>query len=327
MKCDGMEENLVGYLLKSLDDETHQQVEASLETSPELRSRLELLERALAPLGADTEAPEPRPGLVLSTLARIAEHQCRKLPDAPPPSRSQAASVGRYWIRRPDALVAAVLLIVFGGLSVSALMHLWRDYNARLDCQNNLRVIGGGLQRYCDAHEGDFPRVEETGPHGVAGIFVPVLFEDGSLTPEVSLRCPAQRTTAAKARSLRELEELYENDRPRFRLEATQLAGDYAYTLGYRDGAGHHGLRCDSGDRLPIMADRLGALSQRNSANHGGRGQNVLYLGGNVLWCTQRTVGVDGDDIFLNWDNQVLAGKAREDTVLGASGDTPTPRE
>jgi hypothetical protein len=48
-----MEENLVGYLLKSLDDATHQQVEASLEMSPELRSRLRLLERALAPLSAD----------------------------------------------------------------------------------------------------------------------------------------------------------------------------------------------------------------------------------------------------------------------------------
>ncbi|HEY7311920.1 MAG TPA: hypothetical protein VH643_21330 [Gemmataceae bacterium] len=322
-----MEENLVGYLLKSLDDETNQQVEASLETSPELRSRLELLERALAPLSSDAEAPEPRPGLVLSTLARIAEHQCRKLPDAPPPSRSQASSGGRYWFRRPDALVAAVLLIVFGGLSTSALLHLWRDYHARMECQNNLRVIWGGLQRYCDSHEGDFPRVEEKGPHGVAGIFAPVLFDEGSLTSEASLRCPAQKATAARPHSLREMEELYGRDPELYRREAGTLAGDYAYTLGYRDDGGHHGLRCDSGDRLPIMADRLGSLDQRNSANHGGRGQNVLFLGGNVIFCTQRTVGIDGDDIFVNWDNRVLAGKAREDTVLGASGDTPTPRE
>src|SRR5262245_29515886 len=130
-----MEENLVGYLLKSLDDATHQQVEASLATSPELRARLGLLERALAPLEADAEPPGPRPGLVLSTLGRIAEKQCRKLPDAPLP-RHQLAPAGRHWMRRPDVLVAACLLIVLGGLSTSTLVHLWRNYNARMECQN-----------------------------------------------------------------------------------------------------------------------------------------------------------------------------------------------
>src|SRR5262249_21589198 len=193
-----MEENLVGYLLKSLDDETHQQVEASLETSPELRARLSLLERALAPLAADAEAPEPPPSLVLSTLARIAEQQCRKLPDAPPPSRYQSMPSGRHWMRRPDILVAACLLIVLGGLGTSALVRLWRDYNARVECQNNLRLIGDGLRTYCDRHDGDFPRVEEKGARGVAGIFVPVLCDNGMLSPDVTLRCPAQGRSAPK---------------------------------------------------------------------------------------------------------------------------------
>jgi prepilin-type processing-associated H-X9-DG protein len=87
------------------------------------------------------------------------------------------------------------------------------------------------------------------------------------------------------------------------------------------------GLRCDSGDTLPIMADRLEDLHQGSSANHGGRGQNVLYLDGHVEWRTNRNAGINGDDIFVNWDNQVFAGRAREDTVLGSSDATPTPRE
>jgi prepilin-type processing-associated H-X9-DG protein len=321
-----MEENLVGYLLKSLDEATHQQVEASLESSPELRARLGLLERALAPLAADAEPPEPPPGLVLSTLARIAEQQCRKLPDAPLPHH-QLAPAGRHWMRRPDVLVAACLMIVLGGLGTSALVHLWRDYNARMECQNNLRVIWTGLDRYCTTHNGDFPHVEEKGARGVAGIFVPILCEEGCLTPEVNLRCPARGSRAPRCRSLRELEELYQNDPDAFRLESGKLAGDYAYTLGYRDGGGHHGLRCDSGGTLPIMADRLGPLSQRNSANHGGRGQNVLYLDGHAEWRTDRNAGINRDDIYVNWDNQISAGKAREDTVLGPSDATPTPRE
>jgi hypothetical protein len=323
-----MDENLVGYLLNALDAEERQQVEASLQAQPELRGRLGLLERAVVPLAADAEAPAPPPGLVLSTLARIAEHQCHKLPPAPPPSRNQVETSGRRWLRRPDVLVAAMLLVILSGIGTSGLVHLWRDHVHRRDCENNLRLIWGGLQQYCDAHEGNFPRVEERGPRSVAGIFVPILCDSQMLSPDVSLNCPAQNRQPFQCRSVDELEDLYRNQPDVFHQEARKLAGNYAYTLGYRDGAGYHGLRCDTAgkDSLPIMADRLESLRQSNSPNHGGRGQNVLFLGGSVRFCTQRTVGINGDDIYTNWDQQVLAGKAREDTVLGPGDASPTPR-
>jgi prepilin-type processing-associated H-X9-DG protein len=303
-----------------------------LRKSPELRSRLDLLERSLAPLAADREQPEPRPGLVLSTLARIAEYQCRKLPDAPPPPRSQSQPGLRPWPRRADALVAALLLIVLGGIGSSFVLHLWRDYHGRAECRKNLFLIWRGLQSYCDTHEGKFPVVEKDGPRGVAGIFVPTLGDSGMLSPEVSVSCPAQERRPPLRRSVREMEELYESNPEAFRLEARKLAGGYAYTLGYLDTAGYHGLRCDSIESgnlklMPIVADRLDTLSQRNSANHGGNGQNVLYLDGHVEWRTNRNAGINGDDIFVNWDNQVLAGKSREDTVLGSGDDSPSPRE
>jgi hypothetical protein len=323
-----MEENLVGYLLKALDDDTQRQVEISLRESPELRSRLELLQRALAPLDADRDVPEPRPGLVLSTLARIAEYQCRKLPDAPPPPRSQSLPMTRSRLRRADALAAALLLIVLGGIGAPYIVHLWRDYHGRAVCQDNLRRIWTGLQRYCDAHDGDFPRVEEKGPHGVAGIFVPVLDESGMLGSQIAVVCPSQERRTPLHRSLREMEELYERDPDRFRSEARSLAGGYAYTLGYVDADGYHGLRRDFGDRLPIVADRLdGSSTLGNSPNHGGAGQNVLYIGGHVEFRTNRFAGFNGDDIFVNRDNLVLAGKDREDTVLGSGDASPRPPE
>lgn len=321
-----MEENLVGYLLKALDDDTQRQLETSLRESPELRSRMELLQRALAPLAADRQAPEPRPGLALSTFARIAEYQCRKLPDAPPPPRSQSMPVARHRMRRADALVAALLLIVLGGLGSSFVLHLWRDYY-RTACQDNLRRIGSGLQSYCEVHDGNFPLVEEKGPHGVAGIFVPVLCDSGLLGPDVSVACPAQEWRPLKPRSLQELEELYARDRERFRLEARNLAGGYAYSLGYADTAGYHGLRRDFDDHFPIVSDRLESVTQTNSFNHGGAGQNVLHIGGNVSWRTNRFAGIAGDDIFVNKHNQVLAGEGREDTVLGSGDASPGPRE
>lgn len=321
-----MEENLVGYLLKALDDDTQRQVEASLRESPELRSRLELLQRALAPLDIDRDMPEPRPGLVLSTLAHIAEHRCRRLPDAPPPPRSQSQPISRNRLRRADALVAALLLIVLGGIGTPYVVHLWRDYHGRTVCQENLRRVWTGLQGYCDIHDGNFPAVEENGPRGVAGIFVPVLDDSGMLGSQVAVSCPSQERRTPLHRSLRDLEELYDRDPIRFRSEARNLAGGYAYTLGYVDAAGYHGLRRDFGDRLPIVADRLDdSLAQGNSPNHGGAGQNVLYIGGHVEWRTSRFAGVNGDDIFVNRDNRVLAGKDREDSVLGP-GDA-SPRE
>jgi hypothetical protein len=321
-----MEENLVGFLLNALDDDAKRQVEASLRSSAELRSRLDLLHRAVAPLAADREAPEPRSGLVLSTLACIAEYQCRKLPDAPPPPPSQATPVSRHRLRRPDVLVAAVLLIILGGIGAPYLLHLWRNYQ-RANCQENLRFVGIGLQRYCDTHDGSFPVVAEKGPHGVAGIFVPVLGDSGMIGLETPIACPAQKHGPMQRRSLREMEELYASNPAAFRLEAQRLAGGYAYTLGYVDAAGYHGLRRDFGDHLPIIADRLESLTQRNSANHGGVGQNVLYVGGFVEWHTNRNAGINGDDIYVNRDNRLLAGKDREDTVLGPGDASPSPPE
>ncbi|HTU89106.1 MAG TPA: hypothetical protein VMF69_03320 [Gemmataceae bacterium] len=319
-----MEENLAGYLLKALDDETQRQVEASLRESPELRSRLGLLQRALAPLAADRDMPEPHPGLALSALARIAEYQCRKLPAAPPPPPSQIPPAGRHWMRRPDALVAALLLIVLGGIGLSFVLHLWRGYY-RTACQENLGRIGRGLQSYCAAHDGNFPFVEENGPRGVAGIFVPMLCDSGILGPDVSVACPAQEHRPQKQRSLWELEELYRRDPARFRRETLDLAGGYAYSLGYVDAdGGYHGLRRDFGDYLPIVADRLESVAQSNSVNHGGAGQNVLHVGGHVAWRTNRYAGINGDDIFVNRDNRVLAGKDREDTVLGPGDASPS---
>jgi hypothetical protein len=85
-------------------------------------------------------------------------------------------------------------------------------------------------------------------------------------------------------------------------------------------------MRRDSGDLFPILADRPSLDPFAASPNHYGSGQNVLYIGGDVRWCTQRTVGVDLDDIYLSKRGLVEAGENRTDTVLGPSEATPTAR-
>src|SRR5947209_20091652 len=133
-----MDDKLVGYLLRALDPPDLLEVEAHLRTHPEARSRLARLERALAPLAADDQPPAPPPGLVLGTLARVAEYRCRKLPAAPPPPRQQVGAAGWRWTRRADCLVAAALLILVGGLCTPGLLHQWRLYQ-RQACAENLR--------------------------------------------------------------------------------------------------------------------------------------------------------------------------------------------
>src|SRR6266852_297450 len=84
MKRDTMDENLVGYLLNSLDPDEQMHVEDHLRSDQHDRDQVERLRLALAPLTADVDDEEPPNGLVVRTIARVAEQCCRKTPIAPP---------------------------------------------------------------------------------------------------------------------------------------------------------------------------------------------------------------------------------------------------
>ncbi|MGL4553649.1 MAG: hypothetical protein ACRC33_21005 [Gemmataceae bacterium] len=313
-----MDDLLLGYLLETLDPPARHRVEAELQSSPDARARLARLQAVLAPLGEDPE-PEPPPGLVLDTLARVAEHHCAR-PASVRLARHPLPTPRPSW-GRADVLVAACLLIVVVGLAAPLLSRQWSRHD-RYACGNNLRKFWGGLSAYADLHDGDFPRVPETGPAAIAGVFVPMLGEAG-LLDGVSVECPGRGTRRPAAFRVTDLDRLH-GDRPdEYALVARNLAGGYAYSLGYSDDAtGLRGLRRDSGEGLPILADRAGVLAA-NSVNHGGTGQNVLYVGGNVRWATTPTIGLAGDHIYLNHNKRREAGLCRTDTVLGASDARP----
>ena len=314
-----MDEHLVEYLLETLGPVTQQRVEQHLRTHPEAREKLDLLRLALEPLAEDGGDFEPPPGLAVATLARVAEHHCL-LPRAPAPPPSQRELRPRRWSRRIDWLVAACLLLVVGGLAMPALLAQWRQQQ-RLACADNLRRFHAGLLGYGEGHEGAFPRVEPDGARGIAGIFVPLL-SDAGLIQDVSVACPAQGKREPPHCTVQELEDMYRDDPVRYRAVSSELAGHYAYCLGYEQGGRLCGLRRDTGDRLPLLADRAGDGAD-NSSNHAGAGQNVLFIGGNVRWCSQPTVGVENDHIYVNRHNCVGAGVSRIDTVLGTSDARP----
>jgi hypothetical protein len=353
-----MEENLVGYLLNALDDPTHQQVEAYLRSHPAAQQRLESLRKALGPLTADKDEIAPPAGLAFRTLAKVAEYRCRAVPEPPaaPPTGFGASSERRWW-GRIDMLVAACILLVLGGLTWQSTAVL-RATSARLGCADNLRLFHQALMSYSDVRGGELPGVPlqrhpldpvqiipqpgempavQPQPlpsrNNVAGIFVVQLRESGCLaplTPGVTIRCPGNGDRVLPTISFQDLDSAMTTEE--FDQLAKRLAGCYAYSLGYRDPSDNHcGLRRDLDQpdlylpRVPIMADRPAILpggGRGNTPNHKG-GQNVLFLAGNVRFCSTPDVGIEGDNIYLNKEGKVGAGINRWDTVLGCSADKP----
>lgn len=320
-----MDENLVGYLLNALEPEEQRELEKHLKDDPAAQQKLETLRRALEPLAADKEPPDPPSGLVFHTLARVAEYRCRPEPEVTPAPPTVDVHAGRPWYRRADLLIAASLLIVIGGIGVPGLVKL-RSEHQKTSCENTMRVLYQGLDTYYNK-EGEFPCVgNQPEPYNRAGMFVPILRDAGALASNVNLRCPANGQPHATTYTLAGLKGMKPEE---FEEAAPHLSGCYAYSLGYYDPdpmnprywVPRRGETDLNDSRLPILADRpaVRGNDRGNSPNH--NGQNVLYVDGHVEY--HHTPVIDGDHIYLNRHGKVGAGINLLDTVLGCSEDKP----
>jgi prepilin-type processing-associated H-X9-DG protein len=312
-----MDENLVGFLLGSLDDEGMRQVEAYLQSNPDARRRLALLKQAMAPLALDEGEVSPPPGLVGRTLATIAD-QCPELPRAPRDPSAPAPVLRGWW--RADVIVAAAVLLVAAGMAWP-LIHHWQRQRDQVVCQNNLRQFFAALAEYRD-QQGTYPDQSREGSRNVAGLVVPLLADAGVLPESFSVRCPGVGPHQSCGVTLASLRGLSDAD---FQAQAPNFAVCYAFALGYRDpdSGGYHGPWQHPASTRPILADGPPPDHTSNSVNHGGAGQNVLFLDGHVRFVPQRTVGNPADDIFLNRANEVAAGLDQRDIVLGPSAAHP----
>jgi hypothetical protein len=320
-----MDENLIGYLLNTLDPQEHAEVEAYLRAHPEASTRLELLRRSLQSLESLGDVPAPPATLVIGTLARVAEVRCQALPQAPQPARGQTAVASRRWLRRADVLVAASLLILIGGLAAPAVASFWHDYQ-RTKCQNNLRVFWQALQMYGTDHNGQLPKVEDKGPGSVAGVFVPVLHDAGLLPVDARVICSGHGGTSGPPPTMAGLQDLWNRpNRSEYFRVTREMAGDYAYSLGhYKDGV-LCGPRLDDDGYVSLLADsRPPGSASENSPNHGGSGQNVLSVGGHVRWCTHPWIR--NDNIYVNDLHEIAAGVSPRDVVLAPSNVSACPQ-
>lgn len=324
MKNDALDNNLLGYLLNALDDDTSAHVGALVQADPNVQARLEQLRQIIEPLSADKAEETPPPGLAVRTLARVAEYCCLDLPHAPAATLRTAPTTS--WWRRADVLVAASLLITAVGLGIPALFRLrdTRTGAGMIECENNLRVFNVALQTFHDQHH-KFPSVVVERPRDAAGMVVPILANAGVLPALASVRCPGSGPGVPCPLTLDEARALPPDE---FFRRASFLVPSYAYSLGHRDEDGnYHGPTLPEGQQasdFPLMADGPPADGgPGNSGNHGGAGQYVLFADGHVRFVNIRNVGFQKDDIYLNNAFKVAAGLGPFDTVLGHSGARP----
>ena len=324
------DEDLLGYVLDLLDPAERAAVGAHLLTHPADAARADAVRAALAPLAVDRLPDPPPEALALRTLARVAQHvadtEPRSRPDhataadvvraalgspkrrlGPPTDRPESRALGGRF--RGELLVAASIGLFAVGFVLSAVSRV--RFNSEVAaCQNNLRAIHQGLTNYSDRNGGQFPQIGGSA-YPTAETFVSALaateFPSGFLPS-----CPAESRSDADARS-----------------GLVQVV-KYAYTLGHRSPTGDVlGLRradyLDETDCVPIAADYplpSGFPGSGMTSPHV-RGNNVLFVGGNVRFATTTMVGMNGDDIYCNRNGQVAAGIDRADAVLGRAGDRP----
>src|SRR5262249_988438 len=153
------------------------------------------------------------------------------------------------------------------GLGLPALLRL-RAGQAKIDCENNLRVFNTALQNYFDLN-GKFPSVVAEKPRHAAGMVVPILSKAGVLPESSNVRCPGRGPVVSCPLTL---EQAYALSPEEFFRQAESLIPSYAYSLGYRDDQGRFfGPTVPEGElksAFPLMADEPpldGGLSNSNN--------------------------------------------------------------
>ena len=164
-----MREDLLGYLLGALEPDEVERIEARLEVDPQLQEELREIERSLRPLESEAENFEPPVDLVSRTMDFIEASKPEPAKVQMSESRLEHGSGRR--LRIPDALVAAVSLIAFGGLLFPAILE-GRFESRRTQCQDNLRQLGIALTSFTTLDPtGRFPEIALDGPLAFAGIY------------------------------------------------------------------------------------------------------------------------------------------------------------
>lgn len=331
-----MREDLLGYLLNALDDAERQRVFESLQNDPQLRQELERLRGQLRPLDATNADFEPPPALAELTCDLV-EGYAEEHPLAEPAKR-QKRRVGSGRFRSaegengsPSGLWSAADTIVMAGVLLAVSLIFFpaiagSRYRAQITaCGENLRDLGIALVGYSEQNQGFFPSIPVNGNQSVAGIFAVLLAEAERLEDPRVVLCPGARWGTSRADfripTTAELDQAHG-----VQLLALQqvMGGDYAYSLGTYSNGYYRPPRNQLRESFALLADAPSLhLPGRQSGNHGGRGQSVLFGDLHIEFLETPQYEPLADDVYRNRQGFAEAARDEFDSVVGSSNARP----
>jgi hypothetical protein len=320
-------EQLLGYVLGALDAADEEAVERELEINHDLAAELHRLQGCVGRFGLadEPESFDPPAGLATRTCHFVAL-QADQLPQ---PARAAFSAppdehVGRRRFTWADLLVAASVLVAAFALLFPALANS-RFHAQMVLCQENAGQVGLALHEYASLDPMHwFPRIEREGNRSVAGVYAPMLISHGLVLDPRMLFCPSSELGVANRKQPPTIEEVDQATGELLQEYFETMGGDYGYDMGHEQNGELRPTRDQrrAGHVLLADAPRDGRPG-RTTANHGGRGQNLVYEDGRVQWLPQLPTDVLSDDPFHNRAGRVAAGLDIDDAVLGASSDRP----
>lgn len=323
---DSAKEQLLGYLAGALDDAQQKEVELRLKSDPRFRREANLLREQIRPLEMLREDCTPPPGLAERTCRLVAsEAEVANRPDSRPRPMSEEATppswVGRIsWL---DIAVAATVFIAAFVLTPPAIQYS-RSRARETACKDNLREIGQSLIHYADSHDGYFPQVPTRGPKAAAGIYAVMLNEADLLTDEERVICPGSSLARQQSHRIPTTDELQAASPEDLRQLQAVMGGSYGYTLGYMIDGVYYAVKSQGRPHFALMADAPNTDgTNRQTLNHRGVGQNVLFGDGHVDFATSSLVSPLTGDFYSNDEGAVAAGMHIDDSVIGPSAAPP----
>ncbi len=325
---DQVRQQVLDYLLGTLEESERGEVAARLESDPLYRHAIPLASVEAARLRAFKELeqePAVPPGLAARTCAivfdpvqrwRLSKRCVRRMtPVAVAPGPTSRLS----WI---DVAVAGAVIFLAGLLVVPAING--SRFQARVTaCQDHLRNVGQALAEHSHRNQDLFPAVPAQGNLAADGIWAPMLMDEGLLLEPQMVLCPESPLAQQSDFQIPSLAELRKAAGEELAHIQQKMGGSYGYCLGYSDHGALQPTRNLNRDYFAILADAPSDRPDHQSDNHDGLGQNVLFEDLHIEFCSTTRPGDGRDNIYTNDDNRVAPGLHRDDAVLAASGKAP----
>jgi hypothetical protein len=326
-------EHLLGYLLGALEPAEMAAVERELDNDPRLRKDLAAMEAAMFPLGFperedDASQEEPPTGLAARTCEFVEDAQADVIPKPMPASvatMSDVRPVDRRRVRWADVIMTASICLAAVSLLFPAIWTM-RQREQITMCQNNLQHLGISLASYAGRNpSGTIPYIPTSGNQSFAGFYAVSLLEAGQLEEASWLVCPsselAEQMNAFRIPTRAEIDRASGETLVRLQRLA---GGSLGYNIGFIEDGEYRAPRHEGRAHYLLMSDAPATFPDRQSNNHGRRGQNILCEDGSCRFVRNPCKDLC-DDPYLNRAGFVAAGNDCTDIVLGESLARPRP--